>query len=410
MSLRLAVRQPSPCLRGTRHITTPSDSRIKSPYHVPSSEQKTIIRRENSLDFAYTANSKWATGNRNLLRAILRECTYLPDTNARRFWKYMVLDRFRTVATKAHARRDDPDFGDRIYNARRDARRALSRLQRANEGDRKVLRMILLWTYGRVGRRRYALMEPLMPVEVRKDVRDLSNEALDVDHDEENNLERDHEPLELDEKAWKALRAQHGRDAAIIDNVLQSKADPTLPTLSQKVLDLAKSQKQHSPPNLTRPKLRQLQPVIPALNNRLLPMPQKRVKNMTKKWYATLLDRLLPPLPVAEWRELQSRAVDGHPTDIKAVRRAQQVRTPKTHFGGHSALDAIVRQGRIDTKSFANKEGHNITPRFMQRLWAEVFSQCPLMTYNEEQKKWDVIWGHQAMCRTDRNQEARSES
>lgn len=36
---------------------------------------------------------------------------------------------------------------------------------------------------------------------------------------------------------------------------------------------------------------------------------------------------------------------------------------------------------------------HNITPRFMPRLWASVWNMCPLASYDGETQQWTVTWG-----------------
>ncbi|KAI5357983.1 hypothetical protein Slin15195_G063130 [Septoria linicola] len=174
--------------------------------------------------------------------------------------------------------------------------------------------------------------------------------------------------------------------------------DASQPTLTPELYALAKSQKDNQPPALTRKNPRHLQPSIPALNARMRPMPGKRVKNMQKKWYAYLLNCILPPLPTKEWEQLRDWAHGKNLPQISIPRRSNVSPHEFRHFGKYSALEAIVIQGRIDKSVYGNREAHAITPRFMQRLWATVFSTCPYMTNDNATNEWNVRWGHQEIA------------
>lgn len=56
-----------------------------------------------------------------------------------------------------------------------------------------------------------------------------------------------------------------------------------------------------------------------------------------------------------------------------------------------------VTRGKLPAELFRKDHAHKITPRFMRRLWAEVFSQCPLMEYDSPTSRWKVTWGHHAL-------------
>ena len=176
-------------------------------------------------------------------------------------------------------------------------------------------------------------------------------------------------------------------------------SDEDLPALTPEVYALARSQKQANPPTHTRKNPRHLKPNIPATNARMLPMPRKRIKNMHKKWYADLLNRLHPPLPTKEWEQLRDWSKGHNLPQMIIPRRAKPTTAaPALHFGKYSALEAIVIQGRIDKAVYGNREAHEITPRFMQRLWATVFSNCPYMIFDDEKNEWNVLWGHHELA------------
>jgi hypothetical protein len=172
-----------------------------------------------------------------------------------------------------------------------------------------------------------------------------------------------------------------------------------LPVLTGAMYALAQSQKEANPPTHTRKNPRHLKPVIPATNARMLPMPQKRVKNMHREWYADLLARILPPLPTKEWFQLRDWAQGRNLPQMIIPRRSNpEAFQQRRHFTKYSALEAIVIQGRIDKAVHGNPEAHRITPRFMRRLWATVFSTCPYMVYSDETNKWSVLWGHHELA------------
>jgi len=120
-------------------------------------------------------------------------------------------------------------------------------------------------------------------------------------------------------------------------------------------------------------------------------MPRVRVKNATKEWYAELLDRVHVPLPTADWERLRDLA-KGDLTEPSVPRR-KAVQIPE-----RSVLAMIVQYGKPDaSKLFASRHAHEITPRFMRRLWAQVFAQCPRIDWHAETKSWKVAWGEHAI-------------
>lgn len=317
-------------------------------------------------------NSVHAAQARHILRALLRECSYLPDSHARDWHRQHVLQRFRKYAFDSEqsqrnaAGGNDSDSAKRIAARLRQGRQTAHRLHRANNGDRKALLTVLLMAYGRVGKRRHTLMTPLLPAA---------------------------------EKGDPATATGSGPVAPSAHDVNAGRWAPYAPDLTPQMRALLASQIKHPPPHLTRPTLRRMQPRIEQLNTWLKPMPRSRVKNMTKEWYATLLDRVHPPLPGHEWERLRDLA-NGTATESVPPRRAVlAVNRP-------SALELVLKYGKPNPQRvFQNPDSHRITPRFMQRLWAQVFAQCPRMSWNHETNRWDVEWGGHTLHRLQPNKE-----
>ncbi|KAF2213283.1 hypothetical protein CERZMDRAFT_84141 [Cercospora zeae-maydis SCOH1-5] len=353
---------------------------------------QSVVKRAGSIQLGFGANSQASIEYRSLLRAILREASYLPDPNARAFFKARALQHSRKRAFRVWERRNDPNYAEREADLLALDRKKLRMLQKANTGDRTALLQVLYQTYGRTGLRRRELLRPLLPTIGREALAETAENAMDNDdvHDSMNSQEDVQEKLDA--------RQSSNRDRA--GTTVATSRGSILPQLTPELSTLAKSQKQNQPPTLTRKNPRRLRPDIPATNARMLPMPQKRVKNMHRKWYAELLDRILPPLPTKDWDQLHDWARGRNLPQIHVPRRIKPPARPFAHFGKYTALEAIVIQGRIDKGVHGNDEAHQITERFMQRLWGVVFSTCPYMIHDTSTDKWRVIWGHQKLAQS----------
>lgn len=323
-----------------------------------------------------TEEARW------LLRGLLRECTYLPDSFARQWTSNYILQRYRTYDFKSWEHRDDPTYDERLRKKLRQARAGLGLLRRANEGERKPLLKVLLMAYGRVGRRRRELMLPLMPKAGQKD---LENMSTAEEEGSDNEIDAD----------W-----VHPAITATSANTLPSAKEANrgawsayVPAFTPQLYALLKSQLESPPPHLTRPELRRMQPRVPELNSWLRPMPRSRVKNQVKAWYADLLEKVHPPLPMPEWERLRHLANGTLKDDIVPRRKA-------VGTSGHSALEMVIMHGKPNAKrAFGNRDAHEITQRFMRRLWAQVFAQCPFVDWDSEKRDWKVTWGEQALHR-----------
>jgi hypothetical protein len=290
------------------------------------------------------------------LRALLRECTYLPDAQARSYLFQHILSRFRAYTLKEKV--VDPI---RLQSQQQTAQSALNQLRRANQGERHPLLKVLLLTYGRIGKRRWDLMRPLLPAE-GQDGKGAS-QARTADMTEEGNGDE----------------------------------EKPLPSLTPQLHALLSSHAKAEPPTLTRlnPHQKKLQPDVPEVNSWLRPMPKSRVRNLTKKWYRSVLERVLPPLPREEWEMLWSLARGKLDGDV-VVKRRKRTGESVNERGASAALEAIVAGGKVPAER-VGRDTHLITPRSMQRMWAKVFVQCAMMEWDGEKERWVVTWGEHAL-------------
>ncbi|KAL9074899.1 MAG: hypothetical protein Q9161_002038 [Pseudevernia consocians] len=286
----------------------------------------------------------------HVFRALLRQCTYLPDPAARQYLRGHVVSRFRdyhprrTLPFSSRRHKSAALVRQRLPSLLRAARRGLVFLRRANDGHTRHLGKILEMTYGRVGKRRHQLLKDLKIPDVPVDQAAIEK---------------------LSEPGNQAVPHPSGQLMALV----RAQARRRLTHFSRS--------------NTPRPKLE-----IPAENIWGRPMPIKRVRNFKRRWYAETLDRIMPPLPEAEWDSLSMRASGQSPWEGPVARR-KWVGGPDD--GGQSHLVGEHVRGNL-RGSCSNP--HRITSRYMRRLWAKISAQCPLMKPNAARKSgWDVLWG-----------------
>lgn len=387
--LRWLSKRPQSVSRSHVQTLKLSTSRHKHRATATDQDNENSIERDNRIQALGPQQANYV---RHLLRALLRECTYLPDAFARQWMSQYILSRFRSYTFKAwqNEQQSIDGFEKRLKAKELEARKGLSQLKRANAGERKCLLKVLLMAYGRVGKRRHELMRPLLPLRGRSDVQ------VPQEH-EEDNVQSD----EVVEVASDEM--EHDLDSMAEENAthLFQTASRTL-DLTPQLRALLISQIRNSPPSLTRANPRRLQPEIPELNSWLRPMPQKRIKNMKKKHYAYLLDRVHPPLPKDEWFRLRDLASGRTkiPNNLQPPRRKSAgSEDDGSPWLARTALEQVVKYGKVPDRAFENQKAHDITPRFMQRLYAQVFSQCPLMELEDAAtNRWKVTWGEQALA------------
>ena len=327
----------------------------------------------------------------HLLRAILRECTYLPDSAARQYvWessvsqfrRYLARQDENSVDQKAEkviprkvtlhwileneqnpgqiskeqesGEQKSRDQVDRQIQLLDRARRQLSLLRRANEGYIRPLEKVLLQTYGRTGKRRYHLLGRILKDEfsqARGDKEELPN-IVKYSHD------------------WKP--------PAIIEAIAESQF------IRRGLYDRTVRSKQII---FTR------KGSIPRENLWGRPLPRRRAMNMTRKWYAKIIDRILPPLPKPEKERLGAL--------IRRPPRMHELPRRRKRVGDWGEVEDSLLSANLLVKGppkshtfakYAKGRPHKITPRLLRPIWAKIYAHTPDVEWDAEQNKWLVTW------------------
>ncbi|MCJ1408436.1 hypothetical protein MMC19_002511 [Ptychographa xylographoides] len=332
----------------------------------------------------------------NLLRALLRECSYLPDPAARTHWHTHVLSRFRAYCPrhspvpwwdrppqlqnpKSYTKVLVALTPQRIAHLFRQGRKSLHILERANAGHINPLKKVLAHTYGRTGPRRHQLL--------------ANFEALSTPTDQE---------------ALEALSTSLTKSTPVLSEPRPLSGSsrtnpPSLPSDTSQLLPhtfitLLKSQRSQNSSRLSYVPLKIVEPVFPTTNNWGRPMPVKRARNIEKKWVALAKESVLPPLPREEWEQLKS-LVEG-----TVVWEGPRKRRPRGSSEKASDRSTVEDAGKTSDKSTREEvqrgmrrvngqNPHTLTPRFMRRMWAKIFAACPIMLWHPDSQTWTVRWG-----------------
>ncbi|OJJ47050.1 hypothetical protein ASPZODRAFT_131980 [Penicilliopsis zonata CBS 506.65] len=300
----------------------------------------------------FVPSERW----RSLLRALLRECSYLPDPVARKYMHEMVLQRYRHHAepkSKLKLLLDPP----RQVALERATKQRLSFLKRANEGYTKPLEKVLFMSYGRTGKRRWelvtAFLTPDTPVDTMA-VKEVINQ-----------------PGMFDD-GW--------APPPILVGLLRSQLN------SQHVAQVS-----------PRLQIKDLRPVIPKQNVWGRPLAWSRKRNIRKRWYQGALDSVLPPLPESDLDVLKG-LVTGTSQWAPPVKRKKQIEEDKDN-PGPSAGGILSPQFLVDGPQkgptfgkYVDGRPHQITRRFMQRLWRRVYSLVPDITLHPKTNRPIFNW------------------
>ena len=379
-------------------------------YGVPDHLDLDLRRQLRQLDLASEPKLKddESFEARSYLRAFLRESSYLADSVARQRIRRLIRGSFRGHERKLKDswRQHDVLLEERVEKWYKDARRKLSVLRRSNEGDPNCLKRVLLEAYGRTGKRRRELLRPLLLSSTLRplllpSIREQSSEiAADQGH-QEDTRSSDGPSAGTDEMA-DDTEAGESDEPFHVDSQNQPNTKFEPRPLPPQLAALLRSQIKSAPPVITRINPRRLEADVPELNTWLRPMPQKRLKNLHHNHYAELLSRALPPLPGDEWERL--RGIASGEVKIEASKRR---RSQSPSAGGPSglkptALDIVAQYGKVPQKSTLASRG-GWSQRTLRRLYVKVFSQCPIMHFDEHKKEWRVTWGEQALLDASRN-------
>lgn len=181
-----------------------------------------------------------------------------------------------------------------------------------------------------------------------------------------------------------------------------------LPELSARLRALLDSQRKIVPLDMTRSNPRAIEPNLPERNAWGRPLPRRRQRNALKRWYADMLDRALPPLPLEEMETLQNFASGKRKWTGPVSRRPQgasliEDANSKINEGlpANSALRELLRnpaQAMRGTKRSKRSVGglqgapKSTNSRTLRRIYERILSQCPKMTWNPATMRWDVSW------------------
>lgn len=322
----------------------------------------------------------------SLLRALLREASYLPDANARSFFRRYIVNRFQAYqpADKASLAADTHrhGFGKRKHSAiiderarvvQRRARRGLNYLRRANNGDHNCLKRVLFFAYGRVGKRKHALLADLLRPDDPTAAPELS-------------------PLQ-------ELYYSRSRFLSFFDapkKASQTDYDIPISDRYRRLKTTLKAQVQHDVAlgrGIKRPQIN-----TPINNIWGRPMPIRRARNIARKWYAETMTRLLPPLPTDEFDDMQAMA-DGRKEVSLVKRRSPAIELrprPAKELPAADQFARLVQDALVlekPSKADTCIRPRQIDARIMRRLYVGVLSYSSKLEWNERHKKWESVWG-----------------
>lgn len=307
---------------------------------------------------------------KHLLRAILRECTYLPDAEARKYMHKWTLRKFRNFFPKTvPLRKYDPNEGepdlshrllmleDRQYAAYQRGERRLQLLRRANEGYLKPLEDVLMRTYGRTARERNYMMDK-------------------VDHPDTPETHRDVEKLFNVERY-----SINWQPSSLFEQLMTTQV--------QNLSHLDRS---------VRGKLRFRcrSDVVPKINSWGLPMPRCRVRNLTRKWYDRTSSQLLTPRTAADLARLRRLALDP-PAESELPKRRNKVGVWDDDECKTLSSDFLLKGPAKPGISFHKEyrlhgRPHRITRRVLSSMYAKIYNHTPQIHWNEDIAKYELCW------------------
>jgi hypothetical protein len=380
-----------------------------------------------------------ASLHRRLFRHLLREAGYLPDRVARKEIKKQIIHRFRhksgsrlrLLQVANHGEGDSRERDAAIATIQRrltSGESALKTLRNANYGGIMSLYKVLLYAYGRTGKRRNELLGPLLVADANAQSSTADN-SLDsfVLHVPTKaifnppSLSKDPSYMEF------GISEQYSRLKRLLEShvVRGSKIRSNRHTIKSTVLKVRR------------------------YNLWGRPIPQKRVKNRLNQWYRKIMTRLLPPLSPEDWDHLKQLSAGTKPV-VLVLRRTRPVGKPEhlnfvdltkalaLHDAGvkstfmdsrtgqipfqhqhlvhhlvryrrHSEewlkdgkcvnaafddiLDSEAQVGqKIPVKHNTGDEPRELTQRAIRRLYQKVFRLCPYLS-QDKTAKWHVVWG-----------------
>lgn len=302
---------------------------------------------------------------RHLLRATLRECSYLPDPIARKYMHKYVLERYRKKLS-AFAPDEQKDTKPRRLSAKyqerlnaaslekqkklnKSARSILSLIRRGNQGYQLPLDKILMLAYGRIGAKKYTLLSEIVPN--GHGGNKVFNSSADIEkYLEQKKKESTGDNWQLPEVLQALIKSQRNDSFARSAHGKRFRAGDTIK--------------------------------IPTLNSWMKPLHECRRENIRKRILHRSKFAALPPADPAEVNILRG-LIDGTEPWKPPVRRVKVSPAAKK-----SALESLIHDGSQGGLSFkrAYTDGrpHRLTRRFMRTIWKKVYRLMPVQGINLE--------------------------
>lgn len=325
----------------------------------------------------------------HLLRALLREASYLPDANARSYFRRYIVNRFRAyqpqenasssllakaVEKKRHRfgkRRPAPIIEERTQAMQRKAKKGLNYLRLANTGDFRCLTRILYLTYGRIGKRKHALL---------------------------HQLQRPDDPTALQEPSpLQKLYYGNNRFLSFFDPPVRTKNTHWSIHISDHYARFRTALKAQHNKGIALGRELKLPYLLTPINNVWeRPMPIRRARNNVRRWYIETMTRFLPPLPADEFDAIQAMA-DGAKRPSLVQRRAPAVQfDPPPEPSEFEKFRKIVHDAiTLEKPPRADRRPPTSVPtaRRMKRLYKMILPYCSKLNWNEELGRWESAWG-----------------
>ncbi|KAI4621474.1 uncharacterized protein J4E87_006691 [Alternaria ethzedia] len=335
----------------------------------------------------------------HLLRALLREASYLPDAIARTYFRRYIVSRFKAYQPKQNAtasfdvqavekykhrsfkRRQMAIINERTRPMLRKGQKGLNFLRRANLGEIPCLQKVLFFAYGRMGRRKYILLERLLTPD---HVMDGGALATPVDPGQAP-LQKLYYSNKRCLQYFDAPKAASKTEYTINISSRYSRLRAVLKSQYQKGISIHRG--------IKRPAMK-----TPINNAWERPMPIKRAINNVRRWYAETMTRILPPLPTEEWDNINAMVVGDRKIDLVRRRGRASVLSAEPvvedDFFARTVAEGIAldKPSRADMPAGVQRP-HTINPRFMKRMYTKLLTLCCKVEYDDEQKRWKAVWG-----------------
>ncbi|KIW14114.1 hypothetical protein PV08_06895 [Exophiala spinifera] len=370
----------------------------------------------------------------HLYRSLLREATYLPLPQCRTFVKDHITASFRRYLPKyansdaPKSRSGNPITFERQTKLLHRGRKFLSSLRRANEGYTAHVEKVLRMTYGRVGPRRYALLEPWLQVPAaslddtaQEDLRQPSESksgsspgtgtetetktgtahhrgesgASNSKQEKKGNLKTQaHAQAQAQAKATTPKAADKAAEELSIATPLSPRRQAYFssqlakynisPNMRALLVSQATEQSKFDRANRPAGKIR---PTFKPPQTTTIwgaPLPPSRVKNLKREWYHANLAAALPPLPQAEYNAVHD-LVSGKAQFPPVPRRRPRARRSEADRGREEAdrQSVVILEGPrpgVRFKDYTHGRPHKMTPRLLRHLLSRaVLKQTPFV-------------------------------